>query len=80
MPNIDGFPMLMSLLFCPIVEIKPSADGTRIASILCGLGSTDDHKSLYPSHDISIILDTELTTDDTNKVRTKFYSFYTTKN
>lgn len=70
MPNIPGFPMLMSLLFCPTMEPKPSLDGSRFACILCGLGTTETNKrSLYPVHDMVVVLDTELDQEDLNNVR-----------
>lgn len=69
MPNIPGFPMLMSLLFCPAMEPKPTADGSRFACILCGLGTNESSKkSLYPVHDMVVILDAELDQEDLNNV------------
>lgn len=69
MPNIHGFSMLMSLVFAPTIDIKPTADGTQFAAVLCGLGSQKDtHRSLYPQHDICVRLDTELTEEDLNMV------------
>ncbi|XP_031345439.1 probable ATP-dependent RNA helicase spindle-E isoform X2 [Photinus pyralis] len=69
MPNIHGFPMLMSLLFCPSMEPKPTADGTQIGAILCGVGGYDNtHRSMFPPHDICLTLDTELTESDLNEI------------
>ncbi|KAK5647639.1 hypothetical protein RI129_002531 [Pyrocoelia pectoralis] len=69
MPNIHGFPMLMSLLFCPSMEPKPTADGARVGAILCGVGGYENtHKSMFPPHDICLTLDTELTVSDLNEI------------
>ncbi|KAF2901431.1 hypothetical protein ILUMI_04755 [Ignelater luminosus] len=74
MPNIHGLPMLMSLLFCPIMETKPTENGSRFAAILCGLGTFEDgHRSLYPPHDICLILDTDLTDEDLNMINVLRY-------
>ncbi|KAF5272439.1 hypothetical protein FQA39_LY07907 [Lamprigera yunnana] len=72
MPNIHGFPMLMSLLFCPAMEPKPTSDGTRIGAILCGLGTFDSHP-LFPSHDVCLTLDTELSEQDVYQINTLRY-------
>lgn len=72
MPNIHGFTALMALLFCPTMELHTDKDGTRLSSILCGLGyDPATNKSLFPSHDIALSLDFDLTSDDVTKV-----SFY----
>lgn len=69
MPNIPGLPMILALLFCPCMKPKLSDDGTRVASILCGLGyNLFTQKPYFPSHDINLVLDTELTEDQINKV------------
>lgn len=65
MPNIHGFLALVSLIFCPRMEPKPTADGSKIAAILCGLGAWDDtNRALYAPHDMVIQLDTELTNNE----------------
>lgn len=75
MPNIHGFAALVSLIFCPIMETKPLPDGSRFASILCGLGAYETTtKALYPPHDFVLNLDTELTSDELARVE-KFFCF-----
>lgn len=72
MPNTPGLPMLLCLLFCPSMKAKVTDDGTRVASILCGLGyNLYTNKPYYPDHDLSLTLDTLLTSDDINKVSLK---------
>nr|CAH7759338.1 unnamed protein product [Callosobruchus chinensis] len=75
MPNIPGLPMLLMLIFCPTMEVKVTEDGTRVASILCGLGFNKyTKKALYPAHDLVLTLDTELTEDEITKVNViRFY-------
>ncbi|KAJ8973119.1 hypothetical protein NQ317_011047 [Molorchus minor] len=75
LPNIPGLPMLLSLLFCPTMRVKLSNDGTRVASILCGLGYNEyTDKAYYQAHDLSLVLDTELTEDEVNKInQIRFY-------
>lgn len=69
MPNIHGFSMMMSLLFCPTMEAKPTSNGKQFAAILCGLGViTGTRRSLYPQHDVCLHLDTELTEADLDLV------------
>ncbi|KAJ8924323.1 hypothetical protein NQ315_007116 [Exocentrus adspersus] len=69
LPNIPGLPMVLALLFCPTMRVKLTDDGTRVASILCGLGYNElTHKAFYPAHDIALVLDTELTESDVNKI------------
>lgn len=69
MPNVHGFHALMSLIFCPQVDLKPVEDGSLIGAILCGLGSWGDStRPLYSQHDMAITLDTELTVEELSKV------------
>lgn len=73
MPNIPGLPVLLTLLFCPTMQPKLTEDGTRVASILCGLGYDKYmNKPYYPAHDFTLDLDTELTEDEINRVSKKF--------
>lgn len=65
MPNIPGFPMLMALIFSPKMEPKITDNGSQVAAILCGLGENNVTKRpFFPSNDMVLSLDTELTVDD----------------
>lgn len=65
MPNIPGFGALMALVFCPIAELKPDAERTRIVSVLCGLGwNRDAGRSVFAENDVRFELDVELNADD----------------
>lgn len=68
MPNIHGLPMLMALIFCPMMEPKAFEDGSRFSQILCGLGTYLSNRPIYPEHDVCLTLDTELTSEDIEDV------------
>lgn len=55
---------------------KITDDGTRVASILCGLGyNLYTNKPYYPDHDITLAVDTLLTENDINRVRYIIYIY-----
>ncbi|XP_037954577.1 probable ATP-dependent RNA helicase spindle-E [Teleopsis dalmanni] len=61
MPNIHGFSALMTLLFCPRVQIKCNKQRTKFVSILAGLGFDEEtQEPLYEEHDIVLNLDVDL--------------------
>lgn len=65
MPNIHGFGALMTLLFCPTVQIKVNKTQTKYVTILAGLGYDEKTRSsLYGDHDIVLNLDVDLLPDD----------------
>ncbi|XP_011209559.2 probable ATP-dependent RNA helicase spindle-E [Bactrocera dorsalis] len=65
MPNIHGFSALMTLLFCPTMQIKRNINKTKYVAILAGLGyNKDNYKPLYEEHDIVLNLDADITKDD----------------
>lgn len=69
MPRIPGLPALMAMLFCPQMEPKLTSDGTRVASILCGMGCREpDHLPMHPAHDMVIQLDTVLLAEEIDLV------------
>ncbi|KAL3288338.1 hypothetical protein HHI36_002786 [Cryptolaemus montrouzieri] len=81
MPNIPGFPFLMALLFCPEMEPKLTEDGTRISSLLCGLGVHENsNRPCYPAHDAVLTLDIEVNEDVINTVNELRYAMNTTLN
>ncbi|XP_074032862.1 tudor domain containing 9 protein spindle E isoform X2 [Leptinotarsa decemlineata] len=71
MPNVPGLPTLLALLFCPTMKVKVTNDCTRVASVLCGLGCNQfTNKSFYPSHDLTLVCDTDLKEEEINKINT----------
>ncbi|KAI8129774.1 putative ATP-dependent RNA helicase spindle-E [Lucilia cuprina] len=65
MPNIHGFGALMTMMFCPTMQIKRNKERTKYVAILAGLGY-DEHtyKPLYGEHDIVLNLDVEIEKED----------------
>ncbi|XP_067635728.1 probable ATP-dependent RNA helicase spindle-E [Eurosta solidaginis] len=65
MPNIHGFGALMTLLFCPTMQIKRNVNKTKYVAILAGLGyDKETYKPLYEEHDIVLNLDCDILKDD----------------
>ncbi|ALC40893.1 spn-E [Drosophila busckii] len=58
MPNIHGFGALMTLLFCPTMQIKCNKEKTKYVSILAGLGYDPvTLNSYFEEHDMVVNLD-----------------------
>ena len=64
MPHLPGIACLLSLMFSPIAEVRPSNDKTRYTSILTGLGCDKNRKPFYGEHDCLIHVDVELDLKD----------------
>lgn len=65
MPNIHGFGALMTLLFCPTMQIKRNVNKTKYVCVLAGLGfDKETYKPLYEEHDIVLNLDADILKDD----------------
>ncbi|KAM7362904.1 tudor domain containing 9 protein spindle E [Cochliomyia hominivorax] len=65
MPNIHGFGSLMTMIFCPTMQIKRNKDRTKYVSILAGLGYDEQtYKPLYGEHDVVLNLDVEIEKED----------------
>lgn len=65
MPTIPGFGALMALVFCPVAELKPDAQRSRIVSVLCGLGwNRDAARPEYEEHDVQFELDVDVNATD----------------
>ncbi|KAH8358780.1 hypothetical protein KR093_002465 [Drosophila rubida] len=65
MPNIHGFSALMTMLFCPTVQIKCNQERTKYVCLLAGLGF--DPKTMKPyfeEHDMLVNLDVSILKDD----------------
>lgn len=69
MPDIRGFGPLMTLLFCPTMELKRDKTKCRFASILSGLGYDPiKRQPIFDEHDTIMHLDVVITTEDIEKV------------
>ncbi|XP_075145158.1 putative ATP-dependent RNA helicase spindle-E [Haematobia irritans] len=65
MPNMHGFSALMTMLFCPTMQIKRNKFHTKYTALLAGLGFEENtYKSLYGEHDIVHNLDVDILPDD----------------
>lgn len=73
MPNIHGFGALMTMLFCPTMQIKRNSSCTKYVAILAGLGyAPRTYKPLYGEHDVVLNLDVEIETEDFEMVSCLF--------
>ncbi|XP_065082926.1 probable ATP-dependent RNA helicase spindle-E [Ochlerotatus camptorhynchus] len=78
MPNIPGFGVLMALIFCPTCQVKKDEEGTRVVSLLTGLGfDKTTGESLYPEHDLAMTLDIVLSDDDIVEINALRYTMDT---
>ncbi|KAL9890727.1 putative ATP-dependent RNA helicase spindle-E [Glossina fuscipes fuscipes] len=75
MPNIHGFAALVTMMFCPTMQIERNRAHTKYINILAGLGY-DEHtfKPLYGEHDLILNLDAEFDTDDFQLINHLRYS------
>lgn len=74
LPNMPGLTALITLIFTPYMELRRSPLGTYYIGALCGLGS--DYRtgeSRFLEHDIEILFDVEITTDDLQAVCSLIY-------
>ncbi|KAI9579934.1 hypothetical protein GQX74_000722 [Glossina fuscipes] len=75
MPNIHGFGALVTMMFCPTMQIKRNKDRTKYVTILAGLGYDQNTlEPLYGQHDLVLNLDVELDMDDFKLVNQLRYS------
>ncbi|KAI9579641.1 hypothetical protein GQX74_000429 [Glossina fuscipes] len=75
MPNIHGFAALVTMMFCPTMQIERNRAHTKYINILAGLGY-DEHtfKPLYGEHDLILNLDAEFDTNDFQLINHLRYS------
>uniref|UniRef100_A0A1A9WJJ3 Probable ATP-dependent RNA helicase spindle-E n=1 Tax=Glossina brevipalpis TaxID=37001 RepID=A0A1A9WJJ3_9MUSC len=65
MPNIHGFGALVTMMFCPTMQIKRNKSRTKYVTILAGLGYDQNTlEPLYGQHDLVLNLDVELDMED----------------
>ena len=77
LPNIRGFPSLMTLLFTPKAEFRANKEGNQYIGAICGLGYDPTekwHKGYDPANDIELRFDSEITLDDITKINLIRYS------
>lgn len=65
MPNIHGFGALMTMLFCPTMQVKCNAERTKYVSILAGLGyNPETIEPYFEEHDLVMNLDVNILKGD----------------
>ncbi|XP_034118566.1 probable ATP-dependent RNA helicase spindle-E [Drosophila albomicans] len=65
MPNIHGFTALMTMLFCPTMQIKCNKERTKYVCVLAGLGfNPKTMQSHFEEHDMVVNLDVAVLEDD----------------
>uniref|UniRef100_A0A1A9UTM0 Probable ATP-dependent RNA helicase spindle-E n=1 Tax=Glossina austeni TaxID=7395 RepID=A0A1A9UTM0_GLOAU len=75
MPNIHGFGALVTMMFCPTMQIKRNKNLTKYVTILAGLGYDQNTlEPMYGQHDLVLNLDVELDKDDFKLVNQLRYS------
>ncbi|KAH8236403.1 hypothetical protein KR026_000850 [Drosophila bipectinata] len=78
MPNIHGFAPLMTMLFCPTMQIKCNKECTKYVSILAGLGfDKETMQPYFEEHDMVINLDVNLYEDDVRMINQMRYNIDT---
>ncbi|CAG2193790.1 TDRD9 [Mytilus edulis] len=74
MPAISGLPSIISLLFCPVAELRRDRENKRYIGSICGLGvDRDQRHSLFPEHDMEITFDVEIDNKDITETQEKTF-------
>lgn len=69
MPAVPGLLALVSMAFCPKMELRINNRRSRYTGALCGLGMDPLYEaSIYQDHDVEIVFDTEMTDEDIDEV------------
>lgn len=79
MPNIHGLGALLTLIFCPTMQIRRDINKTKYVSVLAGLGHNEKMEPLFEEHDIVLNLDVELGRDDLEVVSIFFERLFSVK-
>ncbi|GBP03921.1 Probable ATP-dependent RNA helicase spindle-E [Eumeta japonica] len=64
MPHVPGLPAIITMLFCPTMELRRDEQSIRYVCALVGLGSDDDGHPLFPEHDMLLNIDVDLSVED----------------
>lgn len=69
LPSILGLPSIVSLLFCPVAELRTDKEKTRYIGAICGLGADKDTGiAAFPDHDMEVTFDVKITYEDICKI------------
>jgi len=65
MPAIPGMVGLITMLFCPKMELRVDENITSYTGVLSGLGlDPSTSMPVYPDHDVEVVFDTEFDNED----------------
>ncbi|KAG5267526.1 hypothetical protein AALO_G00222740 [Alosa alosa] len=69
MPHIPGLPALITMIFCPVMELRTDEERTHFTGALCGLGpGLQSAEGLLPDNDIELAFDVKMDTDDISEI------------
>ncbi|XP_031439020.1 ATP-dependent RNA helicase TDRD9 [Clupea harengus] len=69
MPHILGLPALITIIFCPVMELRTDEERKHFTGALCGLGPTvQSQDGLLPDNDIELTFDVRIDTDDISEI------------
>ncbi|XP_063073418.1 ATP-dependent RNA helicase TDRD9 [Engraulis encrasicolus] len=69
LPHIPGLPALISMIFCPVMELRTDEERTEYSGALCGLGpALQSNDGLLTDTDMEIAFDVKIDFDDITEV------------
>ncbi|KAM3595501.1 uncharacterized protein V6R79_024411 [Siganus canaliculatus] len=69
MPDIPGLPMLITMLFTPVMELRTNEERTCYTGALCGLGwNSQTQEGILPEHDIELSFDVKIDVEDITEI------------
>jgi hypothetical protein len=69
MPAIPGMTALLTMVFCPQMELRVDDTGSKYTGCVSGLGmDARERVSVYPDHDMEVIFDTTIDNNDIRAV------------
>uniref|UniRef100_A0A665WHP3 ATP-dependent RNA helicase TDRD9 n=1 Tax=Echeneis naucrates TaxID=173247 RepID=A0A665WHP3_ECHNA len=69
MPDIPGLPVLITMLFTPLMELRTNEERTCYTGALCGLGwNSQTQEGILPEHDIELAFDVKFDVEDITEI------------
>uniref|UniRef100_A0A3B4A746 ATP-dependent RNA helicase TDRD9 n=1 Tax=Periophthalmus magnuspinnatus TaxID=409849 RepID=A0A3B4A746_9GOBI len=69
MPDIPGLPVLITMLFTPVMELRTNEERTAYTGALCGLGwNSNTQEGVLPEHDIELAFDVKFDVEDITEI------------
>jgi len=70
LPPIPGLAPMLTMIFCPMLQLRSELKANRYTGCLSGLGKEyATNKSVYPDHDMEVVFDTLFDEEDIDIVR-----------